>query len=145
MRKSAPALTIAAVAAAGLLWASHPKAADAQTAVVPATVTVPLTETVFVSGGVDYDKTKGTEASKPVSVSFPGRQVQSAEVVLKGFDVQYLDAEHPVHQVKVKFDNVQSGGEAVKFDAHVLIRDNSGDIDDPYTGHVDYVVIARVK
>ena len=140
MRKSAPAITFAALAAAGLVWIVAPKNAGAQMAANPATA-----DTVFVSGSVDFEKTKGTEASKPVNVSFQGRSVLSAEAVLKGYDVQYDDAEHPVHEVKVKLDNVVINGETVKFDAHALIRDNSGNIDDAYTGHVDYVVIARVK
>ena len=108
-------------------------------------VTVQPVETVFTGGGVDFEPTKGTEAVKPVQVSFPGRTVQSAEVMLKAFDVSFVDAEHPVHQTRVKLENVQISGEVVKFDARVAIRDNSGEYDDKFAGHIDYVVIARVK
>src|SRR4051812_31266419 len=130
MRKWIPAAGLSAAAATGLLLVGHPKAADAQQATERvAVVQMPVTETVFLSGGVDVEYAKGHEAVKSVSVSFPAHQVTSAEVVLKGFDIAFIDAEHPVHQTKIKLENVQVSGETVKFDARMVIRDNSGDLD----------------
>ena len=142
MRKWIPAAGLSAVAATGLLLVNQPRAVNAQVVAPPPAVAA---DTVFLSGGVDVEYAKGVEAVKPVSVNFPGRQVLGAEVMLKGFDISFIDAEHPVHQQKIKLENVQVSGETVKFDTRVVIRDNSGDIDDKYAGHVDYVVIARVR
>lgn len=148
MRKWMPAAGLSAVAATGLLLINSAGAQQMSPATPPPVTAPPpaaMADTTFLAGGVDVEYAKGMEAVKPVTVSFPGRQVLSAEVMLKGFDIAFVDAEHPVHQTKIKLENVQISGETVKFDARMVIRDNSGDIDDKYTGHVDYVVIARVK
>lgn len=99
----------------------------------------------FRSGTIDIDRTVGKEAVLPTAVTFQGRQVLSAEVLLKGFDLHYVGSEHPVHQQVIRFENVQIQGETVKFDTRAVLRDHSGKLDDPYAGRVDYVVIARVR
>ena len=99
----------------------------------------------FRSGTISIGITKGTEAVVPTSVNFANRQVLSAQVLLKGFDIEYIDADHALHREVVRFENIDAQGETVKFDTRVLLRDNSGDIDDKYAGKVDYVVIARLR
>ena len=91
------------------------------------------------------EKTSRKEAVVPTSVAFQGRQVLSAEVVLKGFDLYYTGGEHPIHRQTVRFETVTIQGETVKFDTRAILRDKSGKLDDPYAGQVEYVVIARVR
>ena len=146
MRKLAAFLGTGILGTSALLISAHSRAV-AQSTPPTAIVATPVTliTSDFRSGTIDFDKTTGMVAAKTTTVSFQGRQVISAEVMLKGFDVEFVDAEHPVHREMVKFDNIQLDGENVKFDTHLLIRDNSGNIDDAYDGHVDYVVIARTR
>lgn len=99
----------------------------------------------FRSGTVDIDKTSGKEAVVSTPAVFQGRQVLSAEVLLKGFDLHYVSGEHPINQQVIRFENVQIQGETVKFDTRAVLKDNSGKMDDPFAGRVDYVVIARVR
>ena len=134
-------LSTVAATAIGSAYFAAPTHAD-PTAVV---IAQPPVETDFRSGVITIDTTKGTEAVVPTSVNFEGRQVLSAQVLLKGFDVQFDDSDHALHRELVRFENIDIQGSTVKFDTRLLLRDNSGNIDDKYSGRVDYVVIARVK
>ena len=148
MRKTMNAVVgTGVVTAAMLLVGSRGNTAVAQPEPPPPPAVAPSSaiQTEFRSGTVDVPETKGTEATKTVTVSFQGRNVVSAEVLLKGFDVKFVDAEHAFHEQKVRFDNLRINGESVTFDTHLLVRDNTGNMDDPYAGTVDYVVIARTR
>ena len=150
MNKWIPALLgvgVAGVMGTTLLpEASVAQDAVAQDATTPrAAAVVPTADVEFRSGSIDIDRTRGKEAIVSHTVPFQGRNVLSAEVVMKGFDLHYVGGEHPIRQQAIRFDNVTIQGENVKFDTRAVLRDNSGKMDDPFAGRVDYVVIARVR
>ncbi len=144
MNRFIPTLALGSAALIGsAFYANSTSAQDARAPVVATDARSADVE--FRSGTVDIDKTSGKEALVPTTISFQGRQVLSAEVVLKGFDIHYVAGEHPLNQQLIRFETVQLQGETVKFDTRAVLRDNSGKMDDPYSGRVDYVVIARVR
>ena len=81
------------------------------------------------------------------TVFFSG-SVQRAVAMIQGFDIHFDNNEHPVLQERIQLDINSINGGTVNILATFLIRDNSrdrvGNIDDPYSGSVNAVVIADV-
>ena len=82
------------------------------------------------------------------SVFMGGGRVQSAEVVLQGFDISFGNGEHPVLQERIALEVNAINGAFVNVLAFFLLRDNSrdsrGNVDDPIFGTIDALVIADV-
>ena len=86
---------------------------------------------------VDFDPTAGQIQTESKTVGF-GRHINRATAAINGFDVRYTNGEHPtLRQIvdisTVTFDN---NNQTVTVTARLLIRDNSGNIDDPFRGTV---------
>jgi len=77
------------------------------------------------------------------SINF-GRTVQNAAVMLAGFNVQYNNGDHHVLKESIQLSIGGNNGGVVDVVANFLLRDGSGNIDDPYSGSIDAVVIADV-
>ncbi|MGF1476762.1 MAG: hypothetical protein ACFB6S_14485 [Geminicoccaceae bacterium] len=67
--------------------------------------------------------------------------VQKAEAMLKGFNIRYTNGDHHILEQEIDLDT-RIVGNTVEVSADFLLRDGSGNIDDPYTGWVQAVVIA---
>ena len=87
------------------------------------------------------DITVNTKERERGSATFKGR-VEKAEAMLKGFNIRYTNGDHHVLEQEIDLDIVRIQGNTVEIAADFLIRDNSGNIDDPFTGWVQAVVIA---
>ena len=77
------------------------------------------------------------------SINF-GRTVQNMAVILQGFDIQYNNGDHHVLQESIEVSGFVLGRSVVDVFAFILLRDGSGNIDDPYSGSIDAVVLADV-
>src|SRR3954465_12964341 len=90
---------------------------------------------------INFDPTSRIVQHESATVVF-GAVVQSATVMLKGFNIKYTNGDRPVHQVSIeaKADIVKDGNgrntNTVKVTVSFLIRDSSGNIDDPFDGQV---------
>src|SRR4051812_2813587 len=73
-----------------------------------------------------------------------GRPVQSVKVTLQGFDIRYNNGDHHVLQESIEVSAFVLNGGVVDVSANLLLRDGSGNIDDPYSGAIDAVVLADV-
>ena len=73
-----------------------------------------------------------------------GRTVQNVAAVLQGFDIQYTNGDHHVLEESIEVSAFVLSGGVVDVSADLLLRDGSGNIDDPYSGIIDAVVIADV-
>jgi hypothetical protein len=65
-------------------------------------------------------------------------------VTLQGFDIRYTNGDHHVLQESIEVSAFVLGGGVVDVAANLLLRDGSGNIDDPYSGTIDAVVLADV-
>jgi hypothetical protein len=93
---------------------------------------------------LNFDPTSGQEQVQTGTAVF-GSTVRSAQGALNGFDVQFNGGDHHLKRVKVDIDdNVARNGSSATVTVRYLLRDNSGNIDDVYSGKVDVLVIADV-
>jgi hypothetical protein len=77
--------------------------------------------------------------------SFP-TPITSACIALNGFDVNFMNGDHHLLELKIDGSNaatIRNDRKTVDFSIAILLRDNSGNIDDPYQGWVDILVIAE--
>jgi hypothetical protein len=79
-----------------------------------------------------------------LTVVFENENVRDAQAVLKGFDIEYQGpADHHILREQITISSeVQPDG--VHVGVHMLLRDGSGNIDDPFGGVVEVVIIADV-
>ena len=74
-----------------------------------------------------------------------GRPINGdAFAMLAGFEIQYDNGDHHVLQEQVQVDVNGVNGTSVDVAATFLLRDGSGNIDDPYSGFISALVIADV-
>ena len=90
---------------------------------------------------IRFDATQGIMQRESVTVPFNTR-VLRAEAMLKGFNIKYTNGDHHVLEEEIDLDSTFSGN-AVTVTASFLLRDSSGNIDDPFRGFVEAVVIAE--
>jgi hypothetical protein len=88
--------------------------------------------------------TRGQTQSEVGAVAFPNT-VRSAEVSIAGFDIQYNNGDHHVlrQTIDAKIERIEFG--TVFFRVNFLLRDSSGNTDDPFSGTVNVLVIADVS
>lgn len=78
------------------------------------------------------------------TLGFDGR-VQNATAVLQSFDLRYQGSkDHHVLQETVWLTAGVSPPNGVNVTCRILLRDGSGNIDDPFIGNVNVVVFADV-
>ena len=97
----------------------------------------------FKAGKVNFDASTGRQR-EPLTVTFPGRTVRSANAALKGFNIEFTNGDHEIVRQEIDIDVIGVVGEAVNLSVDFLLRDSSGNIDDPYKGSVEVLVIADV-
>ncbi len=90
---------------------------------------------------IHFDPTRGRKQRESQTVTF-NSTVQKAEAMLKGFRLRYDNGDHHVLEQEVDLDITSISGNAVTVAADFLLRDNSGNIDDPFSGFVQAVVVA---
>jgi hypothetical protein len=92
---------------------------------------------------LNFDPTAGQVQTQFTTAIF-NTPVRRAEVALKSFDIAYTNDDHHLlrEMIRTNIDQIQNNTVRVRVD--YLLRDNSGNIDDPYKGRVDVVVIADV-
>lgn len=94
----------------------------------------------FREGWINYPATTGRRQRRETSVVFPSK-VRSAQVVLKGFNVNYNNGDHHILELEIDLDSsIQLN--VVRVFGDFVFRDSSGYFDDPYDGWINFVVIA---
>ena len=73
-----------------------------------------------------------------------GRPIRTASAMLAGFEMQYNNGDHHLLQEQVQVDVIGINGTSATVGATFLLRDGSGNIDDPYSGFISATVIADV-
>jgi hypothetical protein len=96
---------------------------------------------------------------RSVTVSFPtlsggpqrqtsfaafGGPVREADTALKGFNIFYANGDHHVLREQVDIDVLSVNNNVVNFAVDFVLRDSSGNFDDPFGGSVEVLVIADV-
>ena len=92
-----------------------------------------------------FEPTSGRIQTRTVRTPPFRGNVLRAQAMLKGFDISYTNGDHHVLReeidLSVSLDSAHPNTVLVK--ANFLLRDSSGNIDDPFTGRVEAVVIAQ--
>jgi hypothetical protein len=93
-----------------------------------------------------FDSSAGSEQVETATVTFNSK-VKTAQAALRGFDVRYDHTDRELKHLKVDLDNNTPviKGASVAVTGRLLLHDNSGNIDDPYSGRIDVLVIADVE
>jgi len=97
----------------------------------------------FRRATINFDPTRGRTQDESVTVAFGGT-VRRADVALNGFDIAYTNGDHHILREKIDARVVSVLGNTVTVGVEFLLRDSSGNIDDPFTGRVDVLVMADV-
>lgn len=74
----------------------------------------------------------------------PLGDVQQAEAAIQSFELGFENGEHPIWKEYVDVTATRTGDGKVQVDLRALIRDHSGNIDDPFSGEVEVLVVAKV-
>jgi hypothetical protein len=91
----------------------------------------------------DFPSVTGLQQIQVRQINF-GRTVRNVTVMLQGFDIHYTNGDHHVLEESIEVSAFILSGGVVDVSADLLLRDGSGNIDDPYSGSIDAVVIADV-
>ncbi|MEM8779754.1 MAG: hypothetical protein AAGF26_12945 [Cyanobacteria bacterium P01_G01_bin.49] len=97
----------------------------------------------FKSKRVVFSSNEGIEQKETATFNF-NKNVIRAEAVINGFNIQYTEQDRHILQQKIDTRVSLINGNKVDVDIAFLLRDSSGNIDDPYEGTVDVVVIAEI-
>ena len=90
-----------------------------------------------------FPNVTGSVQHQSRQIDFHGT-VQNVSVMLTGFDIKYTNGDHHVLQESIQLEIGGNNGGRVDVVANFLLRDSSGNIDDPYSGSIDAVVLADV-
>jgi hypothetical protein len=88
-----------------------------------------------------FDSTRFTEQIQTGAVVFP-TTVNRAEAAINGFFVKFDNGDKHLLAHKIDIGTPRINGATVFFEVNYLLRDSSGNIDDPYSGYVDVMVVA---
>ncbi len=92
---------------------------------------------------VTFDRHTGSANTQRATFTF-GTNLSNAYSVIKGFNIQYSDGDRWILQEEVSTATSYSG-KTVTVTVTILLRDNSGNIDDAFQGWVDVVVLAQLS
>jgi hypothetical protein len=90
----------------------------------------------------DFPSVTGLQQIQTRQINF-GR-VRNVAVTLQGFDIKYTNGDHHLLEESIRLSAFVLPNGVVDVSADLLLRDSSGNIDDPYSGSIDAVVIADV-
>jgi hypothetical protein len=94
-------------------------------------------------GRIDFPEHRGSgPQTVSTSVRFP-RSIGSCVAALTGFECSFVEGEHNLGRILVAVEARKLTDTEVDVVASLGLRDWSGDWDDPYEGHVSFVVIAE--
>ncbi len=96
----------------------------------------------FKEGWITFPATTGQRQRLSQTVSFTG-PVNAYQVVMKGYNIRYDDGDHHILELELDLDSTVSGTD-VTVTGDFVLRDSSGNYDDPYEGWMNFVVIADV-
>jgi hypothetical protein len=89
----------------------------------------------------NIESTTGSSINQSGSFTF-NRPVRTAEVALNGFRLEFNNEDHHVHVAEVDINRGSISNATVNYTYQFLLRDRSGNIDDPYEGYVQVLIIA---
>lgn len=92
---------------------------------------------------ISFDPTRGRAQRESATAVF-GSPVRRANAALKGFNITYNNGDHHLLRQEVDIDVTSVLNNTVTVAVDFLLRDGSGNIDDPYSGSVEVLVIADV-
>ncbi len=108
----------------------------------------------YRSGRIDFHRATGQKQRRRTLVEFSGR-VANPEAMLKGFHVEFENGQafdKPLHELEIDLDvQINTDPHDTRHNRSVFvtgdfgIRDASGNFDDPYSGWIEYFVIADVS
>ena len=94
----------------------------------------------FREGWLNFPPTTGRRQRENTTVVFP-TTIRRAQAVLKGYNARYDRGNRPLLEIEVDLDTSITGNTVTVF-GDLALRDSSGVFDDPYTGWINFVVIA---
>ena len=93
---------------------------------------------------IHFDPTSGQRQEESQTVVLDGT-VRKAQAALKGFKVGYSDRDHHFLETEIVLDVTRIFRNSVTVTANFLLQDSTGgDMDDPFDGCVQGIVIADV-
>ena len=103
----------------------------------------------FVDGTLFFGNTTGNVAEINQISTFSGTVKKVITAVMRGYDFGFEGKDRSVHEIQAQvtgatvYDSQNPDNRVLVFGL-LLLRDFSGNIDDPYHGIIDYTVIAEV-
>jgi hypothetical protein len=101
----------------------------------------------FSEGRLDFPLFTGDVNTATQINVFSTRVKAVHSVVMRGYEYDFKNADHHVHQIQAQLTETSidpTNPAVVHVKGLLLLRDFSGNIDDPFEGSIDYTVIAEV-
>ncbi len=96
----------------------------------------------FREGWITFAPATGRRQRASRNVTFSG-SVSTYQVALKGYNIRYDNGDHHILELEVDLDGSRSGN-TVTVSGDFVLRDSSGNFDDPYEGWINFIVMADV-
>lgn len=87
-----------------------------------------------------FPSTTGRSQSTELVFVFPS-VVRKAESAINGYSIGFSSSDHHLYRVQVDSTVTSISLNVVRVRVDYLLRDSSGNIDDPYDGYVDVVTL----
>jgi len=101
----------------------------------------------FVNGTLVFGNTAGQGAETNQISTFSGPVKNVITAVMRGYDFGFIGKDRPIHEIQAQITgasviDTQNPGREVLVFGTLMLRDNSGNIDDLYGGSIDYCASA---
>ena len=97
----------------------------------------------FREGWITFPAATGRRQRASRTVTFSGT-INAYQVALKGYNIRYDDTAHHILELELDLDSTRSGN-TITVNGDFVLRDSSGNFDDPYEGWMNFVVMADVN
>ena len=97
----------------------------------------------FKEGWITFPPATGRRQRGSSTVTFSGT-IRAFQVVMKGYNIRYDNVDHRILELELDLDSSRRGS-TVTVNADFVLRDSSGNFDDPYEGWMNFVVMADVN
>jgi hypothetical protein len=101
-----------------------------------------MTAVHFQTADFVFPPLKGGEQMQQMNLNFPSN-VLNHSAAIRGYEIGYKGSDHHLLTQKIDVDTKLFGGTTVQVTVNYLLRDSSGEIDDPYEGKINVLVIAE--